>query len=263
MASAPKPNLPLFFNDLMPLNSKDHLNLTSRPMPKAPWLAKQHAVPLTVDEFVNAQRALPIVFSVGADPVPLALMGLNEGVNTYVEEDGSVIDNVYLPAYVRRYPYMLARLKPDSDEMSLCFDPTAENIGEFEDGERLFNEDGTPADQTKQILEFCEHFEQAGQRTKAFMDELKKHELLMEGEVAIQQQGNDRPFVYRGFQMIDQEKFRDLRGDLLRKWTENGLLPLIWAQIFSMEMMRVVFQRQLSQGKVPLPDAATAGVETV
>ena len=49
MASAPQPNLPLFFNDLMPLNSKDHANYRSRPMTKAPWLAKQHAVPLTVD----------------------------------------------------------------------------------------------------------------------------------------------------------------------------------------------------------------------
>ncbi|HCY03643.1 MAG TPA: multidrug transporter, partial [Erythrobacter sp.] len=42
MASAPQPNLPLFFKDLMPLNSKDHANYRSRPMPKAPWLANQH-----------------------------------------------------------------------------------------------------------------------------------------------------------------------------------------------------------------------------
>ena len=75
MASAPQPNLPLFFNDLMPLNSKDHANYRSRPMTKAPWLAKQHAVPLTVDEFVQAQRDMPIVFSTGPEAVPLALMG--------------------------------------------------------------------------------------------------------------------------------------------------------------------------------------------
>lgn len=260
MASAPQPNLPLFFNDLMPINKKDHAKYSTRPMIKAPWLAKQHAVPLTVDEFVSAQRDMPIVFSTGPDAVPLALMGLNEGVNTFVEEDGTVQDNVYLPAYVRRYPYMLARLKADSDEMSLCFDPTAENIGEFEEGARLFDDEGNVTENTKQILEYCEQFEQAGQRTKAFMDELRKHDLLMDGEVAIQQQGNDKPFVYRGFQMINQEKFNALRGDQLRKWTENGLLPLIWAQIFSMDMMRTVFGRQLSQGKVPLPDAATADV---
>lgn len=261
MASAPQPNLPLFFKDLMPLNRQDHANYRTRPMSKAPWLAKQHAVPLTVDEFVQAQRDIPIVFSTGPDAVPLALMGLNDGVNTFVDEDGTVTENVYLPAYVRRYPFMLARLKPDGDELSLCFDPTAEHIGEFDDGLPLF-ENGEPSEGTKQILEFCEQFEQAGQRTQAFMKELTDHELLMEGEVAITQQGSDKPFVYRGFQMIDQEKLRNVRGDQLRKWNENGLLPLIWAQIFSMDLMRNIFGRQIAQGKVPLPDAATAGVPT-
>ena len=118
MASAPQPNLPLFFKDLMPLNSKDHANYRTRPMAKAPWLAKQHAVPLTVDEFVQAQRDMPIVFSTGSDPVPLALMGLNDGVNTFVDDEGVVTEQVYIPAYVRRYPFMLARLKPDADELS-------------------------------------------------------------------------------------------------------------------------------------------------
>ncbi|QYJ06353.1 SapC family protein [Qipengyuania flava] len=262
MASAPQSNLPLFFKDLMPLNSKDHANYRARPMSKAPWLVGQHAIPLTVDEFVSAQRDLPIVFSTGEDAVPLALMGLNEGVNTFVDDEGKVMDNLYLPAYIRRHPYMLARLKPDADEMSLCFDPTAENIGEFEDGEPLF-EDGKPTEFTKQILEYCEQFEQAGQRTKAFMDELRQHDLLMDGEIAIQQQGNDKPFVYRGFQMINQDKLRELRGDQLRKWTESGLLPLIWAQIFSLDVMRTIFGRQLQQGKVPLGDAMTAGAPTI
>jgi len=188
-------------------------------------------------------------------------MGLNDGVNTFVDDEGTVTEQVYIPAYVRRYPFMLARLKPDSDELSLCFDPTAENIGEFEDGQPLF-ENEEASEGTKQILEFCEQFEHAGQRTQAFMKELKDHDLLMDGEISITQQGSDKPFIYRGFQMINQDKLRELRGDQLRKWTESGLLPLIWAQIFSMDVMRTIFGRQLQQGKVPLPDAATAGVPT-
>ena len=40
-------------------------------------------------------------------------MGLNEGVNTFLDEEGKLIEpNVYLPAYLRRYPFMLARLAP-------------------------------------------------------------------------------------------------------------------------------------------------------
>ena len=75
MASVPQSNLPLFYNDLMPLNSRDHAKWRSVSLDKAPWLVGAHAIPLTVDEFVQAQRDFPIVFSSGDNPLPLALMG--------------------------------------------------------------------------------------------------------------------------------------------------------------------------------------------
>lgn len=259
MASAPQPNLPLFYNDLMPLNSRDHAKWHSRGIDSAKWLVGQHAIPLTVDEFVQAQRDYPIVFSSGDNPLPLALMGLNEGVNTFVDEDGKVNEPVYLPAYIRRYPFMLAKLQPDSEDLSLCFDPTTEAVGEFSEGEALFEEEGKPSAATNRILEFCQHFEEAGQRTKAFVDELKKHDLLMDGEIAISMQDNpDRPYIYRGFQMVNQEKLREVRGDVLRTWNQNGLMPLICAHMFSLDLMRSIFARQQQQGKGPelVPAAA-------
>ena len=70
MASAPQPSLPLLYNDLMPLNTRDHSKYATRPMDAAPWLAKHHAIPLTVEEFVQAQRHFPIVFSSGETPLP-------------------------------------------------------------------------------------------------------------------------------------------------------------------------------------------------
>ena len=87
MATAPQA-LPLFYRDLVPLNSRDHATWRSRATDKATWLIGQHAIPLTVEEFPQAQRNFPIVFSVGDQPVPLALMGLNEGVNVFVDAEG-------------------------------------------------------------------------------------------------------------------------------------------------------------------------------
>ncbi|HWU03205.1 MAG TPA: SapC family protein [Novosphingobium sp.] len=253
MASAPQnASLPLFYQDLVPLNSRDHASWTSRTTDKAHWLVNQHAVPLTVEEFPQAQRNYPIVFSVGDQPVPLALMGLNEGVNVFVDEDGKLAENVYVPAYARRYPFLLARLTPDAQELSLCFDPAAGLIGEFEDGAPLFA-DGEPTDTTKGMLQFCEQFEEAGMRTAAFVEELKKHELLIDGEVAIQQEGSDQPFIYRGFMMVDQAKLQNVRGDVLRGWNQSGLLPLVFAHLFSLELMRDVFGRQVQAGKGPQP----------
>jgi hypothetical protein len=178
-------------------------------------------------------------------------MGLNEGVNVFIDEEGRPRDtSIYIPAYVRRYPFLLARLRPDSDELSLCFDPTADAVGDFKEGEALFDGD-QPTDATKAILQFCEQFEAAGQRTGAFMEELVKSDLLMDGEVAIQPEGAEQPFVYRGFRMVDEEKLRNLRGDELRKLNQNGILPLIFAHLFSLTEMRNVFGRQMQQGKAP------------
>lgn len=251
MASAPQ--LPLFYNGLEPLSSETHANWKVRPATTAPFLVGQHAIPLTVEEFPLAQRHTPIVFSAGEEPVPIALLGLNEGINVFVDDEGKLVDdNFYVPAYVRRYPWMLARLSPDAQELSLCFDPTTSTIGAFDDGDPLF-ENGQPTELTKNILAFNEQFEQAAQRTSAFVQELKELDLLMDGEVTIQQDGNDQPFIYRGFQMVNEEKLAQLRGDQLRKISQSGLLPLVYAHLFSLSLMRDIFGRQVRQGKMPQP----------
>lgn len=250
MATAPANNLPLFYKDLVPLSSVDHADYHARSLDTAEFLVGQHAIPLTSDEFVSAGRYFPIVFSSGENPVPLALMGLNEGVNVFVDDQGKLINPVYVPAYVRRYPFMLARLNPDSEDLSLCFDPTSPAIGKFEEGDALFA-DGQPTEPVNSVLEFCRTFEEAGQRTSMFVEELKKADLLMDGEVAIQPEGNDKPFIYRGFQMVDENKLRELRGDVLRKMMQNGILALIFAHLFSLQLMREIFAEQVRSGKVP------------
>jgi hypothetical protein len=260
--AAPNQNLPLFYSALEPLNSTQHGKMKIRQVEKSPAIAQTHAIPVTVDEFGLAQRYYPIVFSIGDNPIPIALMGLNEGVNVFLDPDGRPVDStIYIPAFIRRYPFLLARLTPESDELSLCFDPTSGAVGEFDQGENLFDGE-SPSDATKAILEFCEQFETAGQRTSAFMEDLKKSGLLMDGEVAIQPEGYQQPFIYRGFQMIDEEKLRELRGDELRKMNQSGMLPLMYAHLFSLTQMREVFSRHLGQGKapqqVPQPEPATA-----
>lgn len=250
MASAAPANLPLFYKDLVPISQQEHGAWRLRTLDSAPFVINEHAVPLTIDEFAMAQRFYPIVFTAHENPVPIALMSLNEGSNTMFGEDGKMLFDAYLPAYIRRYPYMLAKLRPDSEEMSLCIDPTAGAIGDFEEGEAIF--DGSePTDAVKQLLGFCETFEQAVQRTAAFMTELAEHDLLMDGEMSIAREEGGTPYTYRGFRMVSEEKLRGLRGDVLRKMMQSGMLPLIHAHLFSLGLMREVFGRQIAQGKLP------------
>lgn len=261
MASAAPANLPLFYHGLQPLSSSAHERFKTRPADNAAFLASTHAVPITIDEFVAAQRYYPIVFSVGENPVPLALMGLNEGVNVFVDAEGKLLGEAYVPAYIRRYPFMLARTSPNAEELSLCFDPESGLVGEFDEGNPLFN-DGQVSETTTAILKFCEEFELSAQRTGAFMKELQDSGLLIDGEASVQVTGMEQPFVYRGFQMVAEEKVRELRGDELRKMNQNGMLQLVMAHLFSLVLMPEIFSKQVRQGKGPdlaaMPQMANA-----
>ena len=259
MATQPPPpaNLPLFYRNLQPLSSSLHGSLKTNPATTAPYFATANAIPLTIDEFIPAQRFFPIVFSGGDMPVPLALLGLNEGVNVFVDEEGAPLHPFYIPAYVRRYPYLLARLDEKAEELSLCFDPDSDLVGEDGAGEALFDGD-KPSEALNAILKFCEDFELAAQRTQGFVKEIQEMDLLIDGEVTIQPEGAEQPFIYRGFRMIDENKLREMNGDQLRKINQNGILALIMAHLFSLSSIRELFARQQQQGKVPDPQAAMA-----
>ena len=236
--------LPLFYNSLTPLSSQLHPDHGLKPRTDFAFTRGTHAIPLTVDEFASAQRHYPIVFGLGANPAPLALVGLNEGQNLFVDADGNWRQDVYIPAYVRRYPFMLAKLSPEAQELSLCFDDSTDQVAANE-GDRLFD-NGQPSEVTKNVLNFTEQFEQAIARTRAFMDELNKLDLVIDGEVTIQQPGMPQPAIYRGFRMVSEEKLQNLRGDQARKMVQNGMLGLLYAHLFSLSNIRELFARQLA-----------------
>lgn len=238
--------LPLFYNSLAPLSSQLHPKHKLRNRVLFPEARQTHAVPLTVDEFVLAQRFYPIVFGLGDSPAPLALMGLSEGTNLFVDAEGNWRRDVYIPAYVRRYPFMLAKMTPESEELTLCFDDSSDLVAEGDfDGIALFDGD-QPTDQTKAVLEFCEQFEQSVGRTRMFVEEMQKLDLLMDGEVTIQQPGVEQPAVYRGFRMLNEEKLREMRGDQLRKIVGNGMAAIAYAHLFSLSLVRDLFAQQVA-----------------
>ncbi|MFZ4689516.1 MAG: SapC family protein [Polymorphobacter sp.] len=248
MASTPanptEQSLPLFYGGLVPLSSQLHPTHGLKQRENLAFTRKTHAIPVTVDEFAIVQRHYPIVFGLGDNPAPLALVGLQEGNNLYLGADDQWEQNQYIPAFVRRYPFMLARLSPQSEDLSLCFDDTAGMV-EAGIGESMFA--GTdPTETTKGVLAFCEQFEQAVFRTRAFMDELTKLDLLMDGEVTIQREGLAEPAIYRGFRMVSEEKLQNLRGDQARKLVQSGMLGLVYAHLFSLSLISGLFEKQFA-----------------
>lgn len=246
MASQPvqNPALPLFYGSIVPLSSQVHADFGLKPRENFAFASATHAVPLTVDEFAVAQRFFPVVFGVGEGAAPLALMGLQEGQNQFVDGDGNWRANTYVPAYARRHPFILARLTEEAQELSLCFDEDAGMV--TADAEAKLFDGGQPSEVTKGALAFCEQFEQAVARTRSFMDELEKLGLLMDGEVTIQMPGQEQPAIYRGFRMVNEEKLQNIRGDQARKMVQNGMMGLIYAHLFSLSEIKTLFEAQFA-----------------
>lgn len=230
MTSAP---LPRFYRFVTPLISRLHRHLTYE-VPETPdytFAARAETIDLTIDEFPAAIMHYPIVFGGGDALRPMVLTGQPETQrNQFVNEDGSWRDKAYIPAYVRRYPFLLARLDPEVDEMSLCFDGACPWLRDHDEG-NLFSDGDNPSETTRQILEFCQNYEAAVRRTRIFIDELLELELLVD---LVRVDNAGRPVPVKGFSMIDEERLRQLRAEPLRKLMSTGAQAAIFAHLFSL-----------------------------
>lgn len=235
--------LPLFYKSLIPLTSTEHLNFGIQTNFGQAFAHEVNAVPITVDEFAAAQRYYPIVFAPGPDGgTPLVLLGLREGENLFCDKEGKWNPATYVPAYVRRYPFLLAKLAPDAEELSLCFDDQSGVV--IAGGEGKLFEGTEPSDVTKNILSFCEQFEHAVQRTRQFMQDINELDLLVDAEATINE--GAQPIVFRGFHMIAEDKVQNMHGDKARKLVKSGGMGLIYAHFFSLQTMRELYAMRMA-----------------
>src|ERR1700761_1533796 len=99
--------MPMFYKEPRPLDrAKDGKLRLSRPT-HFRFAEGTNAIPLLVDEFPMAAAYYPIVFADGPLPIPAAVVGLKNDQNLYIDANGRWIAGSYLPAYVRRYPFIL------------------------------------------------------------------------------------------------------------------------------------------------------------
>jgi hypothetical protein len=195
-----------------------------------------HAIPLTVGEFPLAAVTGPIIF-VGDEKLPLSVMGLNAGENMFLRPDGLFEPGVYIPAYVRRYPFVFAN-DDTNQQMVLCVDRDAEFVVEGGDLP-FFDANGQPSDYTKACMEFCNNFEAERQRTMSFVKLLQELDLFElktatftpptpEGQPVAEPQ---KIAEYFG---VSEEKLNKLPVEQFIELRDNGALAQIYAHLLSL-----------------------------
>jgi hypothetical protein len=242
----------LFYSQPEPLNPEMHAKLGVKRMDGPFRFARQgHAIPLTVGEFPLAAVTGPIIF-VGDERLPIAVMGLNAGENMFVHDDGMFEPGVYIPAYVRRYPFVFAN-DSGANQMVLCVDRAAEFI--VEGGDMPFFEDGKPSQYTQNCIEFCNNFELERQRTLSFVQLLKDLDLFEQKTASYTPANVDgtpgEPQKIADYWGVSEEKLNKLPSDKLTELRDNGALGQIYAHLLSLvgwdRLVALAMARQAQQ----------------
>lgn len=222
--------LPMFYNAPRPLDRSRDLELRlSRPT-NFKFANNTNAIPLLIDEFPMASAYYPIVFAAGANPIPAAVVGLRNDSNLFLDKEYRWQSGAYLPAYVRRYPFILMD-DPTQKQFVLCLDEKCEMLGK--EGEfALFEPDGQPSSFTKGAMDFCATLRQQGEGTDEFVNALKEFDLLMQNDAQIDLRDGTQ-LQLNGFLVIDPKKFDALPDNVFMHWRRKGWLGLVYAQLLS------------------------------
>lgn len=233
------PRLPLFYNSLAPLDPKRHGKLRLKRKGDYSFAKASNIVPLLCIEFGVAQKNYPIIFTRNEPHLPMALLGYQQGVNPLVGEDGGWTAGRYLPAYMRRYPFALVPLAPESDRLALCLD---EKSGLFEEGqEGLFFDGDKASEKTDALVNFCREFDRQLTLTQSFCARMKELDLLDETRIRVQSGKNS--VELQGFMAISEKKLNALDAETFESLRPNGYLPVIYGHLMSLAGAQSVAQQ--------------------
>lgn len=242
--------LPLFYKKPEALNPLRHgsLGLTARA--DFSFARTAHAISVVASEMPAAMRSYPIVF-IGDAKAPVIITGLRQDQNLFVGADGKWAEPHYIPAYVRRYPFILADESKTTGRLTLCIDRASERVVEqmpsSKDSDEItpFFDGNEPAEASKQALAFCSQFQTDFNATCAMIDKIDAHGLFAPRQSKVTLEGGET-LNLTDFQVIDEPAFNKLSDEAFLDLRKSGALALLYCHLASSNSWTsLVFQASL------------------
>ncbi len=195
-------------------------------------------------EFRDIQGCYPILFT--KDPntggfFAAAVLGFEANENLFLEADSW--DASYIPAVIRRQPFMIATGGEGDDKAPVVsLDLEHPRVSENE-GEALFDDDGNPTEFLQHKIALLDKLHRGLQHGKGFMDSLLEHELLEPITFDIAFNDGSKKSV-QGFYSIAEERLYQLPGDVLESLNQAGYLQPVFMAVASLSRMRDVIERR-------------------
>jgi SapC len=236
----------ILYQNPQPLALETHgkLGLKNIDRPFA-FVEQTHFVPLTVQEFGVAATCMPIIFSPDKKTA-LAVLASRSGENLFVSKDGDWEVDAYVPAFIRRYPFIFAA-DDQNENFVVCIDEGAPMIGENAD--IPFFENGEPTAYTKGALEFLQDFERQRRATDDWIALVNEMDLLEEKSVTFTPSNPDgsqgETIKIADYIAVSEEKLQALPQDKFLKLKETGAMGAIYAHLVSLLQWQKLVQRTL------------------
>ena len=241
-AQQESPQGPPFYKRPEVLRPEAHANLGINGSKRTFKFAKDASfVAVNGAEFEMAAKHYPVIFSSGADVVPIAVFGLGDRGNLYVNKKGAWEKDHYIPEYVRRYPFIFMQTNAETQEFALSVDLGDDEVI-AEHAEQPFFLNGNPTDFTNRALEFCKTFHQQHVATQNFVKFLQENDLLTERHAEYTPpDGQTVPIA--NFLAVDEDKFNDLSDAAFGEIRKRGYLRPICGHLSSLINFSRTYER--------------------
>jgi hypothetical protein len=225
-------NKPLFYRQVVPVDKNRHRDVSMAPVTDMTFAAGTNSVIVLAAEFSKACREYPLVFVADqGNYFPAAVLGLQDGQNLFIKKDGAW-QATYIPAYVRRYPFIPALQEGKTDYL-VCIDEGFAGFNREGRGERLFLEDGAQSKTLERSLSFLQEFQVQHQRTMDFCAVMRQHDLMepMQADVAM---ASGKKLQLNGFFVVSRKKMAALPDETIASLYRQGYLELAIAHLLSL-----------------------------
>lgn len=250
--AAAAPRFPMFYSNPVPIEFERHRGKSFRGPSSFAFAAGTNSLPLNVVEFPLAALDYVIAFAPGTEPVPVAVLGLRTAENLYVDGEGRWDPACYLPAYLRRYPFIFTARA--NQQLTLCIDETPETV--FDGAERPLVVDGKASPAIEQALAFCRDYHNAGQQTQQFTRRLVELDLLVDRAATMEVGGGDGQRVsLGGLKVVSEARLAGLDAAAFAGLRERGFLAAIYAQLLSLNNLNKLGRRLNARMAAAAPPA--------
>lgn len=210
---------------------------------------EQHLIPIIAPDFFTLCSEFPVVFvkdSTGEQFVPVAIMGLRDGQNLYCQTEEWTSHVV--PIRFSNAPFSMVRMDAEGDQLAVLIDEESSMLSETE-GTPLFKEDGEKSEYLEQKIEFLLKTAEQTVQTENICKLFKEKDLLVTQQLQLQHRQDSPRYNIDGVYTIDEQKLNALSDEDFLEMRKQGMIPLIYAHLSSLQQLRRISEKQYNADK--------------